>query len=236
MQKKILAIVPAYNEEKNITIVVDEIKSSIPNCDVLVINDCSKDTTSAAAKKTGKANVVDLPCNLGIGGAVQTGFIYAYRNDYDYAVQIDGDGQHIPSEVNRLVEKIEETGCDMVIGSRFLDTESFRTTAARRAGIKLFTFLYRILLGIKITDGTSGFRIYNKKAIKFLSRYYPDDYPEPEAIVILVRNKFKVCEVGVKMRERINGKSSITPIKSLYYMVKVVMSIFFSHIRKLGGE
>jgi len=229
--EKILIIIPAFNEEKNIQIVIDEIHASLPNCDILVINDRSTDNTSVVAKNTGKAKVIDLPCNLGIGGAVQTGFIYAEKNNYDYAVQVDGDGQHIAEEVNILINKMKESNCDMVIGSRFLDKQSFRTTRIRRAGIKIFSMLYKLLIRRKITDGTSGFRAYNKRSISFLAMHYPDDYPEPEAIIMLKKNGFEICEVGVKMRERIHGKSSITPMKSLYYMVKVILSMIFSYVR-----
>lgn len=231
MDKKVLVIIPAFNEEKNISQVIDEIRTSLPGYDILVINDCSLDNTSAVAKSKEGVKVVDLPCNLGIGGAVQTGFKYAYEYGYDYAVQVDGDGQHIAGEVRKLLSAMENEHCDMVIGSRFLDTKSFRSTRARRAAIRLFYYLYRLLIKIRVTDGTSGFRAYNRKCIELLRYNYPDDYPEPEAVVILKRHGFNICEVGVKMRERIHGKSSITPLKSLYYMAKVALSIFFSYLR-----
>lgn len=231
MQDKTLIIVPAYNEEQNIPIVIDEIRASLPEADILVINDCSTDRTSETVYKNSNTKLVDLPCNLGIGGAVQTGFIYAARNGYDYAVQLDGDGQHIASEVEKLITVLKEKKCDMVIGSRFLETKSFETTKIRRMGIRLFYIIYKFLFKIKITDGTSGFRAYNRKCTEFLSRHYPDDYPEPEAVVVLKKNGFEISEIGVRMRERISGKSSITPIRSVYYMVKVVLSIFISYMR-----
>lgn len=231
MDKKTLIIVPAFNEEGNIPLVAEEIKNSLPQCDILVVNDCSRDNTSAMARKGSRAKVVDLPHNLGIGGAVQTGFKYAAVNGYDIAVQVDGDGQHIPAEVARLLSAMESKRCDMVIGSRFLDTRSFRTTVSRRAGIKLFYYIFKLLLGIRITDGTSGFRAYNRKCIEYLKDFYPDDYPEPEAIVMLHKKGLRICEVGVRMRERIHGTSSITPIKSFYYMAKVSLSIFLSYMR-----
>lgn len=230
MDKRILIIVPAYNEEKNIPLVVNEVNKSLPNSDILIINDSSLDRTSSTARAAG-VRVVDLPCNLGIGGAVQTGFKYAARHDYDYAVQLDGDGQHIASEVAKLIQIMESKECDMVIGSRFLGTQSFRTTATRRAGIKVFYYIYRMLIDTRITDSTSGFRAYNKRAIEFLSRQYPDDYPEPESIVMLKRKGFTVLETGVAMRERLHGTSSITPLKGMYYMAKVILSIFFSYLR-----
>lgn len=231
MNKKLLVIVPSFNEEENLPGVIEEIKASLPGSDILVINDCSTDDTSRVARKTGKARVMDLPYNLGIGGAVQTGFKYALRHGYDYAVQVDGDGQHIASEVVKLIEAMETTGCDMVIGSRFLEVESFRTTAVRRFGIGLFCFLYRLLARTRITDGTSGFRAYNKRCIEYLGENYPEDYPEPEAVIMLKKRGFSIAEVGVEMRERKHGKSSITPFKSVYYMIKVVLSIFFSYFR-----
>lgn len=231
MGKRTLIVVPAFNEEKNITIVLEEIKRSLPGSDIIVINDCSTDDTSFEARKTEGAKVVDLPCNLGIGGAVQTGFKYALLGDYDYMVQVDGDGQHVAEEVSKLIAAVEGNECDMVIGSRFLDIKSFETSNIRRAGIKLFYLIYRVLIKQKVTDGTSGFRIYNRKCMKLLAENYPDDYPEPEAVILLNMSGLKICEVGVRMRERIHGKSSITPFKSLYYMTKVVLSIFFAYLR-----
>lgn len=231
MQEKVLVIVPAYNEEKNIESVINELKQTVPEYDVLVVNDCSTDDTSRIAKSIPGIKVVDLPNNLGIGGAVQTGFIYADRNGYDYAVQVDGDGQHIPGEINKLFKVMRENNCDMVIGSRFLGTESFKTTRTRRMGIKLFYYIYRLLLNIKITDGTSGFRAYNKKSIHYLAQNYPEDYPEPEVIILMKMKGFSICETGVQMRERTHGKSSITPVKSVYYMIKVILSIIISYAR-----
>jgi hypothetical protein len=162
---------------------------------------------------------------------VQTGFKYALAKGYDYMVQIDGDGQHSPREVEKLVCAMEHSGSDMVIGSRFLDVRSYRTTWSRRAGIKLFYFLFKLLINTKITDGTSGFRIYNRKSIEVLSRYYSADYPEPDAIILLKKHGLSVAEVGVEMHAREHGHSSITPIKSPYYMAKVILSILFSCTR-----
>ena len=231
MHGKVLVIIPAYNEEENISSVINELKQAVPQYDVLVVNDCSKDETSNIAKSIQGVKVIDLPNNLGIGGAVQTGFIYADRNGYEYAVQVDGDGQHVQNEINKLFKVMHENKCDMVIGSRFLDTDSFRTTRTRRMGIKLFYYIYRLLLNIKITDGTSGFRAYNKRSIQFLAQNYPEDYPEPEVILMLKMKGFTICETGVQMRERTHGKSSITPVKSIYYMIKVILSIVISYAR-----
>lgn len=232
MEEKILMIVPCFNEEKNIPIVVEEIRKDIPGADILIINDCSTDRTSYVAHGIPNLHVVDLPVNLGIGGAVQTGFKYAARNNYDYAVQVDGDGQHIASEALKLIQYLKLTESDMVIGSRFLEVKSFRTSATRRAGIKVFQYMYRLMLKKGITDGTSGFRAYSKASLQFLSENYPDDYPEPEAIIMLNKKGFKICEVGVEMRERIYGNSSITPLRSIYYMTKVIISMVFSFIRE----
>lgn len=228
---KILIVIPAFNEQHNILSVIGDIQDNIPNADILVVNDCSADNTSAAARRAANVKVVDLPCNLGIGGAVQTGFKYACTKGYQYMVQIDGDGQHIPGEVNKLVRTMAQTGCDMVIGSRFLDIQSFRTTWARRLGIKIFYYLFRVLIKTKVTDSTSGFRMYNRRSIEVLARYYSADYPEPDAIVLLKKQGLCICEVGVEMRAREHGESSITSIKSPYYMAKVILSILCSCTR-----
>lgn len=228
---EILAVVPAFNEQKNIAQVIREIQTDLPEADILVINDCSADHTSEVARMAADVKVVDLSCNLGIGGAMQTGFKYAMAEGYEYVVQIDGDGQHIPGEAAKLMAAIRHSQCDMVIGSRFLDVQSFRTTWCRRLGIKVFYLLFRTLVNTRITDSTSGFRLYNRKCLKILSRYYSSDYPEPDAIVLLQKHGLKVCEVGVEMREREHGQSSITPIKSPYYMAKVILTILFSCAR-----
>ena len=228
---ELLAVIPAFNEQGNILRVIHEIQEELPLADILVINDCSEDRTGLVARTIPGVKVIDLPCNLGIGGAMQTGFKYAMRAGYLYVVQIDGDGQHLPQEVPKLLQAIQEKRCDMVIGSRFLEVESFRTTWCRRLGIRFFDLLFRALVNLRITDSTSGFRLYNRKSLEVLSRYYSSDYPEPDAIVLLKKNGLKVCEVGVAMREREHGCSSITPIKSPYYMAKVVLTILFSCAR-----
>jgi glycosyltransferase involved in cell wall biosynthesis len=230
-QAKILIVVPAYNEQNNILRVIWDIRKTIPSADILVINDCSLDSTSIHARKAEGVKVVDLPYNLGIGGAVQTGFKYALSHGYDYMVQIDGDGQHLPSEVVKLFDTMVRNSCDMVIGSRFLDIQSFRTSWPRRMGIKVFYLIFRLLINARITDSTSGFRMYNRKGIELMSKYYPDDYPEPDAIILLKKHGLRIAEVGVEMKEREHGVSSISMIKSPYYMAKVIVSIFFSYIR-----
>lgn len=230
-QRKILIVIPAFNEQNNIGRVIEEVRQSVPDADILVINDCSLDATSVQARQAGGAMVVDLPFNLGIGGAVQTGFKYAHANGYTHMVQIDGDGQHLPREVEKLYDAMTRTEADMVIGSRFLDVRSFRSSPTRRLGIKLFYWLLRLLVQTKVTDSTSGFRMYNKQSIALLSRHYSEDYPEPDAIILLKKNGLSISEVGVEMRERGHGASSITPLKSPYYMIKVILALLFSSIR-----
>lgn len=230
-KEKMLIVVPAFNEEKNIFKVIGDIKKHLPCADILVVNDCSTDKTSAAARFAESAKVIDLPCNLGIGGAVQTGFKYAAAQGYDYMAQIDGDGQHLPQELPKLTAAMKETGADMVIGSRFSGVKSYRTTRMRRIGIKILNFLFLVLINTKITDATSGFRLYNQRSIELLSEYYDEDYPEPDAIILLKKHGFKICETGVEMRARESGCSSITFIKSPYYMAKVILSILFSYTR-----
>lgn len=227
----LLAVIPAFNEQNDILQVIREIRSDLPEADILVVNDCSTDDTSRIARTAEGIKVIDLPCNLGIGGAMQTGFKYAMAAGYEYVVQIDGDGQHVAGEARKLMTAMRRTCCDMVIGSRFLDVETFRSTWCRRLGIRLFYLLFRVLVNARITDSTSGFRLFNRKSLTILSRYYSTDYPEPDAIVLLKKNGLRICETGVAMREREHGQSSITPIKSPYYMTKVILTILFSCAR-----
>ena len=234
VQKKMLIVIPAYNEQHNIAGVIRDVRDCVPDADILVVNDCSADQTAAVARSCG-VRVVDLPCNLGIGGAVQTGFKYACSGDYDHLVQVDGDGQHMPREVEKLVAAMDRTGCDMIIGSRFLDIRSYRPTPARRAGIKIFDLLFRLLIGTPVTDSTSGFRLYNRRCIEVLARYYSSDYPEPDAIIVLKKHGLSVCETGVAMKAREHGQSSISALKGPYYMAKVLLSILLSSTRK-GGD
>ena len=232
---KILIVIPAFNEQNNIAAVIRDIRAALPHSDILVINDCSHDRTADRARAFPDVRVVDLPYNLGIGGAVQTGFKYAAAKGYEYMVQIDGDGQHIPREVAKLVGAMESSSADMVIGSRFLDIRSYRTTWPRRAGIRIFSALFRLLINTRISDGTSGFRLYNAKSIALLARYYSSDYPEPDAVILLKKHGLKIREVGVEMRPRAHGASSITPMKSPYYMAKVILSLVFSATRTTRG-
>jgi len=223
--KKILAVVPAFNEEGSIAGVVKELRQIAPPPDVLVVNDGSTDQTEQEARSVPCA-VVTLPINLGIGGAVQTGFKYAAYHDYDIAVQVDGDGQHIASEIPVLLKKMETSRADVVIGSRFIEKKGYTTSWIRRMGVAVFTGVNSLVLGQKITDNTSGFRAYNRRAIAFLSENYPQDYPEPESVILLGINGFQLEEVSVQMREREHGQSSISAARSVYYMVKVLLAIF----------
>ncbi len=228
----ILIIVPAYNEQENITGVIDKLYSVGERWDILVINDASTDDTPTLARATGKAKVADLPFNLGIGGGVQTGFRYARHNGYDYALQFDGDGQHSAEEIAKLLDIVRSGQADVAIGSRFSQKhDGFRSSAYRRIGIKIFEWYSFLLVRQRITDHTSGFRAYNKKAICFLADHYPTDYPEPEVVVLLGKNGFRIRETFTQMHERQGGVSSIPLTRGPYYMVKVMLAMFMSSIR-----
>jgi len=231
---KIAAVIPAYNEEKAIAAVVADINNIAREkqlaIDVIVVNDCSKDNTSEIISKL-DCIALDLPINLGIGGAVQTGFKYAFINNYDYAIQVDGDGQHPASEIPIIFNKAIHENADVVIGSRFISNDGFQSSAIRRFGINYFKWLNRILVGVTVNDSTSGFRMINKKVLELVSEYYPDEYPEPEAVILYSLNKFKITEVQVTMKERQGGVSSIGAFSSIYYMFKVTLAIVYTFIR-----
>lgn len=221
----VLAVVPAFNEAGGVAGVVAEILAVRPKVDVLVVDDGSSDRTAEKAAAAG-ATVVRLPYNLGIGGAVQTGFRYAVRNGYDAAVQVDGDGQHVPADIPALLAALGPGGADVAIGSRFLGAGGYTTTRLRRVGTRVFERVNSWVLGQTITDNTSGFRAYNRRALGFLAENYPQDYPEPESVVLLGRNGFRIREVPIRMRERGHGRSSISSFRSVYYMIKVLLAIF----------
>lgn len=230
---EILVIVPAYNEERNIAGVLQDLAGIPVALDILVVNDGSADHTSRVAHATGRARVVDLAKNLGIGGAVQTGFKFAARNGYRVAIQFDGDGQHVATEIPRLLDALAGQSVGMVIGSRFLEGPAeYRSTFLRRIGIRLFQTVNSLLIGQRVTDNTSGFRAYNRPAIEFLARCYPVDYPEPEAVIMLGRNGFRIAEVFTRMRKRQTGGSSIDGVMGGYYMVKVLLAILMTALRK----
>lgn len=227
---KKLVIIPAFNEEESIVTTVEDICKNAPKFDYVVINDCSKDHTLDICRKNG-IRVLDLPINLGIGGAVQTGYLYAYNNNYDIVVQFDGDGQHDAAYLQNMADTLEMENADMVIGSRFIAREGFQSSGIRRMGIRYFAFLTHFLFGKKITDATSGMRMCNRKVMELFVKDYPRDYPEPETVCRLLRKKCKVIELPVIMKERTTGVSSISPTKSIYYMVKVSLAIFIERLR-----
>ena len=233
MEPKILIIIPAFNESGSIAKLIQRIRVSIPRADLVVINDGSSDNTEEIALKAG-APVASLPCNLGIGGSVQTGYQIAFENGYDVAVQIDGDGQHDPSYVTALIQPILEDRLDLCIGSRFLNpnSESFRSTFLRRFGILFFCRLLGLLTGLHVTDPTSGFRATGKTLIRAFALYYPVDFPEPEAIKIAQRHSARVGEIPVLMHERQGGRSSIRYFATLYYMIKVTLAILSDMLKK----
>ncbi|HLG02085.1 MAG TPA: glycosyltransferase family 2 protein [Bacteroidia bacterium] len=235
---RIAAVVPAYNEVHSIRLVVNELKAVASENNlaitVVVVNDCSTDGTGALADQL-PCLALHLPVNLGIGGAVQTGFRYALENNFDYAIQIDGDGQHPATEIPKLVETAEKNKLDVTIGSRFLDREGFQSSGLRRTGINYFSWLIFLLTGIRVMDTTSGFRLLNRKGLLLVNDYYPDEYPEPEAIVLFARQKLTIGEVAVKMRERLGGTSSIGFRKSIYYIWKVTLACVFTRIRRLDN-
>lgn len=231
MSLKKLIIIPAYNEEENIEKTVTSIQKEAKGFDYVIINDCSTDRTKEICENKGY-NVVNLPINLGIGGAVQTGYKYAFEYGYDVAVQVDGDGQHDPEFLNTMAEFMQQNKVDMVIGSRFIEKKGFQSSVARRMGIKFFSWLIKILTGERITDPTSGLRMIGCNVINIFAKDYPKDYPEPESVVAVLRRKLIVKEIPVVMREREGGVSSISPKKSIYYMIKVTLAILIERIRK----
>ena len=230
--RRCVAIVPALNEEACIGRVVDEIRAFDAGFEIVVIDDGSTDGTATAARKTG-AHVISLPFNLGIGGAMQTGFLYARTHGFELAVQIDGDGQHIPSEVRRLVEPILDGRADLVVGTRFVGSpRAYRGSVPRRLGIQIFAAFVSLLVGRRVTDTTSGFRATNRRAINLFAADYPHDYPEVEATVMVHRHRLRLREVPVRMRERAGGRSSITAFRSVYYMAKVLLALFVGIFRR----
>ena len=227
-----LAVVPAYNEGDTIVGVIGALHEHAPEFDVLVVDDGSTDDTGPLATAAG-AQVVRHPFNLGIGGAVQSGFVFASENDYDYMVQVDADGQHRPDEIPKLICAMEEEPTiDMVCGSRFLSKErKYPAPISRRTGIHLFAFLLSRIIGQRVSDPTSGFRLYNRRGIALFARDYPHDYPEVEAVLMVHYHRLRMCEVPVRMMHRGGGVSSIRSGKSVYYMIKVLLAIFIGLAR-----
>ena len=227
-----VALVPAFNEEQNVGRVVGEIRAFDPELDVVVIDDGSYDRTAEIARAAG-ARVLRLPFNLGIGGAVQTGFRYAFERGYDVAVRLDGDGQHDPSQLGVVLAPVLAGEADIAVGSRFAaQGDGYRSSRSRRVGIRLLAWVVSRIVGRRVTDTTSGFQALNRRAIELFARDYPHDYPEVEAAVMVSRHRLRSIEVPVSMRERAGGRSSITAVRSVYYMVKVLLAIFVGLFRR----
>lgn len=226
-----LVIIPAYNEEGNLEKTINDIKENAQEFDYIIINDCSRDNTLEMCRQKG-FSYLNLPVNLGIGGAVQTGYRYAYFHGYDVAVQFDGDGQHSAAYLAKMADTMQETGADMVIGSRFIEKEGFQSSGLRRIGIRYFTGLIKLLTGARITDPTSGMRMVNRSLLKKFIDEYPKDYPEPESVVTVLSEKYKVIEIPVIMNEREEGVSSISLKNSVYYMIKVSFAILIARMKR----
>jgi glycosyltransferase involved in cell wall biosynthesis len=229
-----LAIVPAFNEADSVAPTVTDIRRWAPQFDVLVVDDGSTDGTAHRAHGAG-ANVLRLPFNLGIGGAMQAGYLYAMEHGYEIAVQVDGDGQHDPRHIPDLLAHLrDDPGLNMVTGSRFMDAagEGFRSSAARRAGIRVFSAVVSIITRQRVTDPTSGFRMTNRRGIELFATDYPHDYPEVEAILLMHAHRLRSCEIPVRMRPRTSGESAISHSQSIYYMVKVLLAVFVGLFRR----
>jgi glycosyltransferase involved in cell wall biosynthesis len=226
-----IAIVPAYNEERNIGRVLDELRRFDSALDIVVVSDGSVDRTAEVARAHG-AFVVALPFNLGIGGAVQTGFRFARENGYELVVRCDGDGQHDPSELPKVLAPVLAGEADIAVGSRFGQTDGYRSSATRRVGIRLLAAVVSAIAGQHLTDTTSGFQALNRRALELFAADYPHDYPEVEGMVMTIKHRLRLVEVPVRMRERAHGRSSITALRSIYYMVKVLVALFVGLFRR----
>jgi glycosyltransferase involved in cell wall biosynthesis len=222
---RVLAVIPAFNEERSLPSVVEGIRRFAPGVDICVVDDGSTDATAEVGRRL-RVLVLSTPLNLGIGGAVQLGYLWARDRGYDVAVQLDGDGQHDPSCLAALLEPVLSGRADLVVGSRFLSGgEGYRSTLVRRAGIRYLSGLLRLRCGARVSDPTSGFRATGRPAIEAFAASYPSDYPEPESIAVAARRGMRIAEVPVRMAAREHGQSSITPLRTLYYLVKVSLSL-----------
>jgi glycosyltransferase involved in cell wall biosynthesis len=226
-----LAIVPALNEELNIGRVVDELRAFDAAIEVVVVSDGSVDRTAAVAAEHG-AHVIQLPFNLGIGGAVQTGFRYAWEHGYEFAVRCDGDGQHDPAELPKVLAPVLADEADICVGSRFTGADGYRSSTTRRIGIRLLAWIVSAIARQKVTDTTSGFQALNRRALGLFAGDYPHDYPEVEGMVMTIKHRLRLKEVPVVMRERQHGRSSITALRSIYYMAKVLTALFVGLFRR----
>ena len=233
--KKTLVIIPAYNEQAALPGLIDEVRKAAPGTDILVINDCSLDRTAKVARAQGVL-VLDLPCNLGVGGAVQSGFRYAFSHGYSYIIRCDGDGQHPPSEIPKLLAAMRVGDVDLVIASRFLenDKDSYKSTTFRYAGIRGLAFVLSLICRARVTDPTSGFQMMNRPLISYFSRSYPLDYPEPESLALLRRQGYRFREVGARFRPRITGVSSIHSMGAFYYLLKVGLALLVDRARTVN--
>lgn len=229
---RVLVIIPAFNESETIADVVESVRTQTPGYDVLVVDDGSSDDTAAIARRAG-ANLIQLPYNMGIGSTVQTGYRYALQEGYDIAVQCDADGQHPVHQIKRIVAAVEEGKADLVIGSRYVADSDYRPSFSRRVGKSLLSRLVNSVTGGGITDTTSGFRAMNRDVIGLFAQYYPDDYPEAEALVTVYKSGLKAVEVPVDMLQRQGGVSSISPRRAAYYIVKVSLAIFIGVFKKI---
>ena len=226
-----IAVVPAYNEERNIGRVVGELRAFDPGLEIVVVSDGSSDDTAGKAEGAG-ALVLRLPYNLGIGGAVQTGFKYAWEHGYDLAVRLDGDGQHVTDELPKVIKPVAAGEADIAVGSRFVSGDGYRPSASRRVGIRLLATVVSAIARQRVTDTTSGFQALNRRALELFAADYPHDYPEVEGMVMTIRHQLRLVEVPVQMRERRHGQSSITAFRSVYYMAKVLTALFIGLFRR----
>jgi glycosyltransferase involved in cell wall biosynthesis len=230
---RLLILIPAYNEQGAVGGVVNEVHAVMPGAPVLVVDDCSTDDTVLAARAAG-ARILALPHHLGLGGAVQAGYKLAFELGFDYVIRVDGDGQHDPRDIPKILEALEREGCEMVIGSRFVNGDGKHTGMLRAAGIVFFRAVLRPILGRPVRDPTSGFVGVNRLALSVFSATFPLEYPEIEALVVLERKRFRFVEVPCRMRPRRTGRTTITPLKSLYYMVHVLLGVFVNVLKFEG--
>jgi glycosyltransferase involved in cell wall biosynthesis len=228
-----MVIIPAFNEQAAIGKVIGELREVLPDVPVLVIDDCSGDGTKEVVRSCG-ADVLPMPYHLGLGGCVQAGYKLAFELGYHYVVRIDGDGQHDPRDIPRIMEALRGSGCHMVIGSRFYDGNGRHSSFLRAIGIHLFRLVLRPILGKRVHDPTSGFVGVNRQALAVFTKSFPLEYPEIETLVVLQRKRFRFQEVPCRMRERLAGRSSITAIKSLYYIVHVLLGVFVNVLKFEG--
>jgi len=228
-----MVIIPAYNEEGAIARVVGELREVLPGVPVLVIDDCSKDGTKMIARAAG-ADVLPLPHHLGLGGCVQAGYMLAHELGYQYVVRIDGDGQHDPRDIPRIMDTLRSSGCQMVIGSRFYEQNGRHSSIIRSLGIQMFRLVLRPILGKPVRDPTSGFVGVNRQALEVFTKSFPLEYPEIETLVVLQRKRFQFQEVPCNMRRRMAGRSTITPLKSLYYIIHVLLGVFVNVLKFEG--